>query len=319
MLESVSVIIPCRNSAAYIGRALDSVAAQVYPPAEVIVIDDGSTDNTRQTVQDHHAVTLLLDSPWRNGAGTRNVGIERATGDWIAFLDADDYWLPNHLERAMRLLSRGSDVAYLSHNHVLKNGQVIQSPCRLGGAESEWGLPHGEYMRRYVSNLYYAMSPVVVDRARLLEVGCLDVSQTRRHDIDMWLRVIHERTWSFDPAATSVYQHDTPGAISRNIPDREWYFLRCLLRNRNEYKDSGIDLIIGRIALRVYSSAFTDGDLEDISRADELAWAHLSLRDKYLVRLMRTFPSAFRRINRKRRAKLFGVTPSVQTEPEADG
>jgi glycosyltransferase involved in cell wall biosynthesis len=97
MAVSISVIIPAYNSAAYIEAALQSALEQTYPPSEIIVIDDGSADDTAAKAGSYPVRVLRQ----RNGgpAAARNAGIREATGEWIAFLDADDSWIPEKLER----------------------------------------------------------------------------------------------------------------------------------------------------------------------------------------------------------------------------
>jgi len=100
-MESVSVVVPAFNAEAFVGEALQSVIAQTHKPLEVIVVDDGSTDNTASIVQAISSdapfpVTLVRQSN-KGLPAARNAGIRRAKGKWIAFLDADDVWKPNHL------------------------------------------------------------------------------------------------------------------------------------------------------------------------------------------------------------------------------
>ena len=90
---SVSVVIPCFNNERYVGAAIESVLSQTFPPAEAIVIDDGSTDSSAAVVGRFPSVTLLCQENAGAGAA-RNAGIARAVGEFIALLDADDLWAP---------------------------------------------------------------------------------------------------------------------------------------------------------------------------------------------------------------------------------
>ncbi|WP_088888792.1 glycosyltransferase family 2 protein [Leptolyngbya ohadii] len=104
----VSVVIPTYNCDRYLSQAIDSVLAQTYPNCELIVIDDGSTDNTQQILQSYHRQTLSLEfrsvfQPNQGVAIARNHGIQLARGEWIAFLDADDVFLPDKLAAQMAI------------------------------------------------------------------------------------------------------------------------------------------------------------------------------------------------------------------------
>lgn len=110
MLELISVVIPAYNRADIIGKCIDSVLNQTYDNIEVIVVDDCSTDNTVSVVnsiKDHRIICYQLDS--NHGACfARNYGVERANGQYIAFQDSDDIWVPDKLEKQMQYLEKGN-------------------------------------------------------------------------------------------------------------------------------------------------------------------------------------------------------------------
>jgi len=110
MNNTISVIIPTYNLSAYLKEALDSVINQTYKNTEIIVVDDGSTDDTGDIVTDYAArhpnkIRYIYQNN-RGVAAARNVGITSASGDMIAFLDGDDYYLPNYLEQCSRYMEK---------------------------------------------------------------------------------------------------------------------------------------------------------------------------------------------------------------------
>jgi hypothetical protein len=135
---SVSVVIPAYNRAHTIGRAIESALAQTRRPAEVVVVDDRSTDDTRDALADWQQREPLVRAVCRvkNGgpAGARNAGVTAARGDVIAFLDSDDVWLPEHLERCCGLLDAdpGIDLAFADVRRVTTAGTVLH-PSFLSG------------------------------------------------------------------------------------------------------------------------------------------------------------------------------------------
>jgi glycosyltransferase involved in cell wall biosynthesis len=120
-------VIPAYNAEATIGRALDSVYAQTYPGIpEVIVVDDGSTDNTAQVVRDGFPRATLITQANTGVAGARNRGVECATGELLAFLDSDDEWLPHKTERQVALFRRLPGVSLCVCDDVDAHGRPLQ-------------------------------------------------------------------------------------------------------------------------------------------------------------------------------------------------
>src|ERR1043165_8653356 len=104
----ISVVIPTYNSAPFLPETLDSVFAQTYPAHEVIVVDDGSTDNTEEVLRAYAGRITYVKQANAGVSSARNAAIERATGNWFALLDSDDIWKPQKLERQVNFL-RGGD------------------------------------------------------------------------------------------------------------------------------------------------------------------------------------------------------------------
>jgi len=108
--DSISVVIPTYNRSHTLARALDSVIAQSVQPLEIIVIDDGSTDDTGTLVKSQYPDVKLYRQSNHGVSHARNRGIESANGEWIAFLDSDDAWYPGKLEAQLRELERNPSI-----------------------------------------------------------------------------------------------------------------------------------------------------------------------------------------------------------------
>ena len=105
-MTTVSVVIPTYNRSALITRALDSVLAQTVKPHEILVVDDGSTDDTASLVRKHYPAVQLIRQKNTGVSAARNAGITAATGEWVALLDSDDAWLPRKLERQVHAVEQ---------------------------------------------------------------------------------------------------------------------------------------------------------------------------------------------------------------------
>ena len=112
----VSVIIPSYNSSRYLSQAIESVLAQSYKEFEIIVVDDGSTDNTRKAVEKFKDNVIYLYKSNGGPASARNLGISKSIGEYIAFLDADDYWLPKKLKTQIDFIKKHEEFALIHSN-----------------------------------------------------------------------------------------------------------------------------------------------------------------------------------------------------------
>lgn len=299
-----SVIMPCYNAGRWVGRALRSVAEQTHRPHETIVIDDGSTDDSLRQIRESGVDVRLLEGNHAGAAAARNLGLEVATGDWIAFLDADDYWYANHLEQAADVIKGGDDVAVTGMIDLF----MRDDPDDVRRPANEWplsetrtGLADVEYIRFCLRKPRLSFISTLVLRSRLKEVGGFDASQERRHDVEMWLRLIQGHTWAFNTAYTAAHQDDTPGSISQDRLACERYMLRAYLQSKERYPVPEMTGLIQRQARRVVSCALTDGDGSDREEAKQLAWPHLSSGDRRLFGCFAAMPFAYRGLNRIRR------------------
>lgn len=111
MTSNISVIIPCFNAARYLRPAIDSVLTQTLSPVELIIVDDGSTDDSVAIASSYSAPQVhLIQKPHQGIAATRNVGVKHAKGDYLAFLDADDLWDYQKLEKQIALLKQQTNM-----------------------------------------------------------------------------------------------------------------------------------------------------------------------------------------------------------------
>jgi glycosyltransferase involved in cell wall biosynthesis len=299
----ISVVIPCHNAGRWIGETLRSVAAQTLRPHEVIVVDDDSTDDSVEQIRRSGLDVCLIPARYRNAAAARNAGIEVATGDWIALLDADDLWYPDHLKRAAEVLAGTTDVAYRAIcDDITADGTRVPSTIPQPITTTRTGITHGEYIELENRELYFGHSSVLYQRERLRAVGGFDPTQVRRHDIDLWLRMIHNRTWTWDAVPTVAYRLDTPGSICRNYAECEYYALKALVRNGDAYSGPVMDELLTKTARKVMTLGFTNGTPEQYRRYRELAWPYLPARVRAVYRAAGLVPPLARGLIRAKRA-----------------
>jgi len=191
--SGISVIMPAYNVAATIGRALESVASQTRPVDEIVIVDDGSTDDTRAVIQPFEAsLPIVLIQQQNQGAGAaRNRALSAARFSLIAFLDADDEWLPGHIERAATELQAGGHVL-VAHNEWIVDGGHEQ----LNDCARRFNEDRDPYTTLYRKG-YISTSTVVARRQDILAAGGFDEDLRNAQDFDLWLSVLRDRSKSF--------------------------------------------------------------------------------------------------------------------------
>jgi glycosyltransferase involved in cell wall biosynthesis len=183
----ISIIIPTYNSAQYLPEALNSALAQSYTPIEILVIDDGSTDNTARVMSDYADATIYVRQPQSGPSKARNRGIEKAKGAYTAFLDADDIWLPQKLETQMRVLEQDPMAAMVysrsTHFHD-RTGKVL----RVFPKEMHSGMLFDVLLAAPL----LLLSSVVVRTKILKELGGFDECLKTAEDTHLYLRIAHQ-------------------------------------------------------------------------------------------------------------------------------
>lgn len=299
---TVSVIMPCYNAGRWVAAALRSAAAQTLPCHEIVVIDDGSTDDSLDQIAAGGFPIRLIKTKNANAAGARNIGIEAATGNWIAFLDADDTWYPHHLKHAAELVRDRPDVAYLANCDLLQhdNEQVVPTPPYSVPGPTP-GLIDRDFIRLWAERTHFPNGGVVARRDRAIEVGLFDTTQVRRHDFELFMRIVKDHTWSYDPRPGWLYRAGTPNAISRNIAECSYYSLRAVLNNQAAYSGPEMDQLVSKYARSAMSEAYKNGSDVDRQRAWGLAKSHLGFKRKVFYGAFGRFPKLYPLLHRAAR------------------
>jgi len=205
----ISVIIPTYNRAFLIKRALESVLSQTTPANEILVVDDGSDDNTTDVIKDYYPTVKLITQENKGISAARNHGINEAEGEWIALLDSDDQWKSNKLERQISALGKNPGFL-LSHTNEtwIRNGVEIKQMKKhqkRGGHIFSSCLP------------LCAISPssVIIHRSIFEEVGLFDETLPVCEDYDMWLRICARFPVLFIDEELVIKYGGHPGQLSR--------------------------------------------------------------------------------------------------------
>ncbi|HEU6446895.1 MAG TPA: glycosyltransferase family A protein [Verrucomicrobiae bacterium] len=183
----VSVVIPAFNAAATIAQSLESIRNQTFATFEAIVVDDGSTDNTAEIVQKFSAEDSRFTLLQQKNAGVsaaRNAALDRARGEFIAFLDADDLWLPQKLERQIELLNANPQFNFTFTNFFVWDGER-----ELAIYYSRKKMPRGDVSRQLLRSTLFLPS-IVLFRRELLGDCRFDPTFCGGEDWDFWLQLM---------------------------------------------------------------------------------------------------------------------------------
>jgi glycosyltransferase involved in cell wall biosynthesis len=243
----VSVVIPAYKAAGTICRAVDSVLAQTSSAHEIIVIDDGSPDNQCEIIERAYGERVILIRQ-ANGktASARNAGIERATGDFIAFLDADDYWEPQKLAKQLAVFEQHPEVAIVAGRYFEQ--EPHGSPCEGGlhkCRDIQWDRvirPAGAEAFMLASRMW--TGTMLIRRDAIGQHRFLSGLEPAE-DRDFWVRILQGQATYFcsEPLATCVLE---PGSISRSGIERDCTsMLRVVERHA---------ILLGRMAAREWKS-----------------------------------------------------------------
>jgi glycosyltransferase involved in cell wall biosynthesis len=186
-LPLVSVVVPTYNRAGIVGQAIDSVLAQTYPRLELIVVDDGSRDDTPRLLATYGQRIRQLRQENRGVSAARNLGIQASAGELIALLDSDDYWLPGKLSAQVAFFEQHPEsMLCQTEESWIRNGRRVNPKERhrkYGGMIFEKTLPL----------CLVSPSAVMLRRTLLDEVGLFDETLPACEDYDLWLRI----TWKY--------------------------------------------------------------------------------------------------------------------------
>ncbi len=183
-MAAVSVIIPTFNRALKVARAVASVLYQRYTDYEIVVVDDGSDDNTlRSLKQFGKKIKKIVHSENRGVSAARNTGIQNTDSPFIAFLDSDDYWLPGKLEMQMDFFSREPEAVICQTEEIwIRNG-------RFANPAKKHQKPSGDLFNSSLKLCLISPSAVMIKRVLLEKIGLFDESLPACEDYDLWLRI----------------------------------------------------------------------------------------------------------------------------------
>lgn len=243
-MQKVSVIIPTFNRANYIGEAIDSVLSQTYKDYEIVVVDDGSTDNTKEVLKKYSDKIKYVYQRNRGLSASRNRGIDESNGEYIGFLDSDDIWLSDKLEKQVDILDQGHNYAFVcSDSYVIdETGKIIKTFGK--------GIYNYETFESLYEENFVLVLTVLLRRRCLEDVGLFDETLSMSEDYDLWLRIAKRYKFKHLSSPLSKYRTHSGNMSKKNeVLERE--VKKVIDKYETTYDLSIVRKIIGK-ARRYY-------------------------------------------------------------------
>ncbi|CAD6878792.1 Glycosyl transferase [Methylomonas albis] len=192
----ISAVIPAYNSAKFIRAAISSIQAQTSKVDEIIVVDDGSMDDTEQIVKDISHAIIYHKQLNQGPSAARNKGIELASGDWIAFLDADDQWTPDKIAKQIQTLQAhpelhliAGDMTEIDNDDLLITNSVLAKHQMLASFQHLAGKPVPNALAALVMKNFIPTGTVLVKRHTLIETGMFNAEIRFGEDLELWAKI----------------------------------------------------------------------------------------------------------------------------------
>jgi glycosyltransferase involved in cell wall biosynthesis/SAM-dependent methyltransferase len=258
----VSVVIVCYNQARYLSEAIESALGQSYGALEVLVVDDGSTDDTTEVTAAFPAVRYVRQNN-RGLAAARNAGLQRCVGEYVAFLDADDRLLPNAIQAGMDQFARCPEAAMVfgGYRNIFEDGSPAPTDPRNY-------VEHDHYWHLLQSNFIGMHAAVLYRQSLLASLGGFDESLSACEDYELYLRIAHKLPVEPHKAIVAEYrQHDC------NMSKNRAFMLRQVvgvLKNEHQHTADPRDRRALRSGLAVWRDYYGSLMLEDWSRQRNL-------------------------------------------------
>jgi glycosyltransferase involved in cell wall biosynthesis len=298
----ISAVIPAYNAGKYIARSIDSVLNQTCPVDEIIVVDDGSTDNTADAVKHYGEKIRYIYQDNAGASAARNAGIQAATGDWIAFLDGDDEWLPDKIQLQTDLLARNPDLVWVTSNFITCSCYEKRQAARINPDKTRKLLSSKDYVKNYFQGYLAGLGGhtdvMTIRRDVLLEAGLFRPGQRKANDLDCWWRIAYRHPrmgYVSEPGA--IYHLTIPQSISKKKTGWEHYadlIHRHLVLSRDYDQEEEFSFFAGKLLIGWMRSMLFGAQGDDIRQLLREFRDLIPLRYRCLMYGLTVFPQLTR-------------------------
>ncbi|WP_397363423.1 glycosyltransferase [Olleya sp. R77988] len=281
-----SVIIPLFNKEKYILKTLESVLNQSCQDFEIIIIDDGSTDNSVSIIKAINDDRIQITTQNNQGVSVaRNNAISQSKGKYLALLDADDLWHNNHLESFKKTISLFPEAGLFCNNYQIKRQGGLLTPTNLILEHQNQPLIVEDYFLVSQTNSLAWTSSVCFTKSVFEKIGQFDTKLITGQDIDLWIRFALNHSIAFNPEVTMIYNNFDDGSLSKSKLNLNRYYLINKYKKEEKGNTSlKMYLDINRYALAIRCHLNSEKDLYKKLKK-EINYSNLNNKQKLLIKL----------------------------------
>ena len=221
----ISVIIPTYNRRSLLAHAINSVLEQSFKNFELIVIDDGSCDGTKELIEQSFSGKLIYFKQENKGvSNARNRGVKISCGKWVAFLDSDDYWHPDKLKRQISFLQKNMAIKALQTQEFWRRKDKIVNPLQ------RYSKPQGRIFEESLKVCTISPSSLIISKAVFIDLGGFDEELKVCEDYDLWLRLTFNYRVELLEQCLITKTGGHPDQLSTSLPAMERFRIYSLLK-----------------------------------------------------------------------------------------
>ena len=277
----ISAVIPVYNRAEMVRRAIESVLNQTILPMEIIVVNDGSTDDT-PTILNQYANRIQIINQENNGVSSaRNTGIKAASGEWVAFLDSDDEWLPDRIENGLKFHEQNPQYRIFQSEEIwIRRGKRVNKKK----IHQKYG---GRIFKQCLPLCIVSPSAVLIETSLFNEMGYFDEKMTVCEDYDLWLRIAKKFEIGLNPVLGVIKYGGHPGQLSAKYWGMDHFRVRALEKQAGDsslppnYRQWVLEEILVKLEILINGYRKRKKDYTDLQKKYDFYSMELRLNRKF--------------------------------------
>lgn len=295
-----SIIIPLYNKETFISETLKSIAKQSFTDYEVIIINDGSTDNSLSVVQQLKSEKIKVFQQKNQGvSAARNHGISVAKGQFIALLDADDTWYINHLEELKKQINKFPNAGLYCNNYEILYSKSVKRNATFNFAYQKNCLIVKDFFKASIINSVAWTSAVAFSKEKFNSIGGFNTTLNTCEDLDLWLRLALKHDVAFNPTITMSYKTYITDSLTKNENNRvREAFLTNFSKAEHTNASLKLYLDINRYALAIRCKILKENGIYARMKAQILK-ENINYKQRLLLKMPRVILIISKKIQKK--------------------